>query len=55
VVIFIKPDAWKFLYELARSHDQNLVGRGEQPAQPGSARSGRGGQPEDDQDLAGTD
>ena len=53
VIIFIKPGLWRFLYELASSHDKNLVSLREQSTQSGGG-SGYGGRPQDGRDLSDT-
>jgi glycosyltransferase involved in cell wall biosynthesis len=41
VIIFIKPGAWRFLYELARARDRDLVGLRAQPARSDSGGDAR--------------
>jgi glycosyltransferase involved in cell wall biosynthesis len=55
LIIFMKPGSWRFLYELASSHDKNLISLRELTLQLGNGAASDGGHAHGDRDLAGTD
>jgi glycosyltransferase involved in cell wall biosynthesis len=47
VIIFIRPGAWRFLYELASVHDKDVRSVRERTAQPGNEEAGNRGSQRD--------